>query len=48
MDGEDLLQDGWQEGGIKQTGGPVENKCNRQLKYRKNPQSSFHLVSRLI
>lgn len=49
MDGDELLQDGWQGGGIKQTGGPAaENKCRRQLKYRTYPQSYFHLLSKLI
>ncbi len=48
MDGDELLQDGWQGGGIKQTGGPAENKCRRQLKYRTYPRSYFHLVSKLI
>lgn len=48
MAGDELLQDGWQGGGIKQTGGPAENKCRRQLKYRTYPQSYFHLVLKLI
>lgn len=48
MDGDELLQDGWQGGRIKQSGGPAENKCRKQLKYRTYPQSYFHLVSKLI
>lgn len=39
----ELLQDGWQGGGIKQTGGPAENKCRRQLKYRNIPAKLFSL-----
>lgn len=34
MDAEELWQEGWQGGEIKQTRGPAENECHMQLKYR--------------
>lgn len=44
MRGDELLQDDWQGGGIKQTWSPVENKCWSQVSFRTCPQGYFPSV----